>query len=115
MSDGGTPASGQNLSVVPEKVREVGEEVYELSTAMQTALASAARDVESLVNGTWKGNLANEFADGWNDIRDGGGQIITALAGLAEKLGVTASTYENLDGSNAEVLYSASTSSLDLP
>ncbi|MFI9636455.1 type VII secretion target [Nocardia sp. NPDC051929] len=114
MSNGGTPST-DNLSVVPEKVREVGEQVYELSMALRTALDSAAKDVESLVNGTWRGNLASQFADGWTDIRDGGAQIITALSGMAEKLGVTASTYEDLDGSNAAVLYNASSSSLDLP
>ncbi|MEU2035720.1 type VII secretion target [Nocardia amamiensis] len=105
----------ENFAVVPEQVREVGEQVYELSTALRTALESAAKDVEALVNGTWKGNLADEFADGWGDIRDGGSQIIAALAGMAEKLGVTASSYVNLDGSNAAVLYNAGSSSLDLP
>jgi hypothetical protein len=43
MSDGGTPASGQNLTVVPEKVREVGKYVYELAEALRSALDSAAR------------------------------------------------------------------------
>ncbi|GAA1582586.1 hypothetical protein GCM10009764_01930 [Nocardia ninae] len=42
----------------------------------------------------------NEFGDGWADVRDGGGQIIAALAGMAEKPGVTAETYQARDESN---------------
>lgn len=37
--------------------------------------------------GSWTGILASEFAEGWTDVRAGGGRIITALA---EKLGVSA-------------------------
>ncbi|MGY4099568.1 type VII secretion target [Nocardia sp. R16R-3T] len=110
MSDGGTSASGQWLSVVPEQVREVGTYVYELAETLRTALDSAATDVDAVANGSWTGGLASEFADGWSDVRDGGGQIITALAAMAEKLGVTADTYQASDESNA-----SSTSSLDLP
>ncbi|WP_280264300.1 type VII secretion target [Nocardia abscessus] len=51
MSDGGTPASITNLSVVPEKVREAGMYVYELAEALRTALDSAAKDVSSLTDG----------------------------------------------------------------
>ncbi|MFD0362802.1 ESX-1 secretion-associated protein [Nocardia sp. GCM10030253] len=112
MSDGGIPASGQNLSVVPDKVRDVGKYVYELAEALRTALDSAAKDVDALANGTWTGDLAVKFADGWTDVRDGGGQIITALSEMAEKLGVTADTYQARDESNASGL---NTSSLDLP
>lgn len=106
----GAPASGQRLSVVPEQVREVGKYVYELAETLRTASDSAATDVDAVANGSWTGGLAVEFADGWSDIRDGGGQIITALAAMAEKLGVTAETYQSRDESNA-----SNTSSLDLP
>ena len=64
MSDGGTPASGQSLSVVPEKVREVGKYVYELAEALRSALDSAAKDVASLTDGSWTGDAANEFSEG---------------------------------------------------
>ncbi|WP_194838697.1 type VII secretion target [Nocardia sp. XZ_19_369] len=112
MSDGGIPAAGQSVSVVPEKVRDVGKFVYELAEALRTALDSAAKDVATLAGGTWTGDFANEFGDGWADVRDGGGQIIAALAGMAEKLGVTAETYQARDESNATAL---NASSLDLP
>ncbi|MGV9723023.1 type VII secretion target [Nocardia beijingensis] len=112
MSDGGTPASGQDISVVPEQVRDVGRHVYELADALRAALDSAARDVDAVVNSSWTGGLATEFASGWTDVREGGGQIITALIGMAEKLGVTAETYRVRDENNASAL---STSSLTLP
>ncbi len=106
------PTSGQDLSVVPEKVREVGAYVYELSEALRTALDSAAREVDSLVDGTWTGDAANEFSEGWRDVRDGGAQIMTALTEMAERLGVTADSYRARDESNASSL---DVSSLDLP
>ncbi|MFE9327750.1 type VII secretion target [Nocardia sp. NPDC052278] len=109
---GEPPASSNRLSVVPEQVRDVGKYVYELAEKLCTALDSATTDVDAVANGSWTGGLAAEFADGWSDVRDGGGQIITALAAMAEKLGVTAETYQTLDESNASTL---NTSSLDLP
>ncbi|RJO72931.1 WXG100 family type VII secretion target [Nocardia panacis] len=112
MSDGGTPASGQNLSVMPEKVREVGRYVYGLAEALRTALDSAAKDVASLTNGSWTGDGASEFSQGWTDVHDGGIQIMTALTNMAEKLGVTADTYQASDESIAAAL---NTSNLDLP
>jgi len=109
---GDASGSGQNLTVVPEQVREVGRYVYELSEAFRTALSSAASDVDGVVGGSWTGGLATEFGAGWSDVRDGGDQIVTALAEMAEKLGVTAETYRVRDEDNASAL---GTSSLDLP
>ncbi|WP_433601509.1 WXG100 family type VII secretion target [Nocardia sp. CA-135953] len=109
--DGGSPGSGK-LSVIPEKVHDVGRYVYEVAEALRTALDSAAKDVDSLARGSWTGDYADEFADGWTDVRDGGVRILSALTGLAEKLGVTADTYQSVDTNNAAGL---NTSSLDLP
>ncbi|WP_433658757.1 WXG100 family type VII secretion target [Nocardia sp. CA-128927] len=113
MSDGGTPATpGQQVSVVPEQVRDVGKYVYELAEALRSALDSAAKDVDGLTNGSWTGDSATEFANGWTDVRDGGVQIMSALTSMAEKLGVTADTYQARDSNNAAALR---TSTLDLP
>jgi WXG100 family type VII secretion target len=114
MTDGGAQAFGASISVVPEKVREVGQYTYELAEALQSALRSAAQDVASLFDGSWSGGAATDFSDGWSEIRDGGGQIITALKEMAEKLGVSAQTYESRDWSNASAL-NTSASSLELP
>ncbi|MFE7741495.1 type VII secretion target [Nocardia sp. NPDC057455] len=112
MSDGGTPTSGPILSVVPDKVWELGKYAYELAEALRAALDSASKEVASLTDGSWTGDAANEFSAGWTDVRDGGSQIMNALTGMAEKLGVTADTYRARDESNAASL---NTSSLDLP
>lgn len=72
----GTP--GQQVSVVPEQVRDVGKYVYELTKALRSALDSAANDVDALTNGSWTGDSATEFANGWTDVRDGGVQINAA-------------------------------------
>ncbi|MGQ4599535.1 WXG100 family type VII secretion target [Nocardia sp. R6R-6] len=104
--------SGNAISVVPEQVREVGQYVYDLAEALRSALDSAAKDVDSLVNGSWTGDSSTEFGHGWTEVRDGGIRIITALTGMAEKLGITADTYRARDENTAAALR---TSSLDLP
>ncbi|QIS10737.1 ESX-1 secretion-associated protein [Nocardia arthritidis] len=111
-TSGGTPRSSQSLSVVPDSVREVGAYIYDLANTLKSALDSAGREVESVTTGSWTGDAATGFSTGWNEVSDGGGQIISALTGLAEKLGVTADTYQRRDRSNADSL---SNSSLDLP
>ncbi|WUD70184.1 WXG100 family type VII secretion target [Nocardia sp. NBC_00508] len=52
----------------------------------------------------WSGGAATDFSAGWSEVRDGGGQIITALREMAEKLGVSAQTYESRDWTNASAL-----------
>jgi WXG100 family type VII secretion target len=98
--------------VVPDAVWELGKYLYELADALRAALDSASKDVASLTDGSWTGDAANEFSAGWTDVRDGGSRIMTALTGMAEKLGVTADTYRTRDESTAAAL---NTSSLDLP
>ncbi|UFS99126.1 WXG100 family type VII secretion target [Nocardia huaxiensis] len=111
VTDGGSPADSA-IAVVPEEVRQVGNFVYGIADELKSALDSAAGDVTKLLEGGWTGGAATEFADGWNDIRDGGSQIIAALTGMAEKLGVTADSYQQLDEARAAALGG---SSLDLP
>jgi WXG100 family type VII secretion target len=112
MSDGGSPGVGPSISVVPEKVREVGQYVYDLAWALRSALDSATKDVDSLLDGNWTGDAASEFGDGWTEVREGGINIIAALTGMAEKLGITADTYQDRDENAATTLNS---SALDLP
>ncbi|MGO4616308.1 WXG100 family type VII secretion target [Nocardia sp. 2YAB30] len=109
---GGTTGSGQSLSVVPDQVRDVGTYVYSLADTLGSALDAVAREVESLTTGSWTGAASTGFGTGWNEVDDGGRQIIAALTGLAEKLGVTADSYQQRDESNAGAL---SGSTLDLP
>ncbi|MEU1524081.1 WXG100 family type VII secretion target [Nocardia rhamnosiphila] len=108
MSSGGQTGSDDSVTVVPEDVRAVGRYVYEMAETLRTALESAATDVEGLLNGGWSGTSATNFSEGWGDVRDGGSQIMSALTGMAEKLGVTADTYEATDeGTSSQIVDSS--------
>ncbi|MET9210491.1 MULTISPECIES: WXG100 family type VII secretion target [Mycobacteriales] len=105
-------SDGQSLSVVPEEVSDVGRYVYGLAETLRAALDSASGDVEALLSGGWLGDLADEFGTGWTETSSGGRQICTALTEMAEKLGVTADTYQRQDASNQ---FSLNMIGLDLP
>jgi hypothetical protein len=83
---GGTSNSSDSISVVPEKVRDVGKYIFELAENLRTAMDSASKDVDLLINGSWTGASATDFAEGMDNVRDGGIQIMSALTGMAEKL-----------------------------
>ncbi|MFF0455025.1 WXG100 family type VII secretion target [Nocardia africana] len=103
-SGGNVPASGQPFSVVPEQVRDVGIYIRGLAETLSGALDSAAKDVAELLNGNWTGDYADEFSEGWTEVHDGGRQIFGALATMAEKLGVTAETFQSVDADSAAAL-----------
>jgi WXG100 family type VII secretion target len=103
---------GQSLTAIPDSVRDVGKYVYGVAEALRTALDSAGTEIASLTEGSWTGAAADEFETGWLEAHSGGVKIATALAELAEKLGVTAETYRQRDESNASAL---SNIGLDLP
>ncbi|PSR60918.1 WXG100 family type VII secretion target [Nocardia sp. MDA0666] len=106
MSDGGgnSPSPGHNFSVVPEQVRDVGVYIYGLAETLHNALDSAAKDVADMLTDSWTGDYADEFSEGWTEVNDGGRQIFQALATLAEKLGVTAETFQSVDATSAAAL-----------
>ncbi|WP_280498652.1 WXG100 family type VII secretion target [Nocardia cyriacigeorgica] len=108
VSMGETPVSNSTVTVVPEQVREVGQYLYDVAEAVRAALESAARDVDSLTDGGWRGGAATQFTEGWTELRDGGVQIISALTGMAEKLGVTADNYQAQDEGTAAALTQSS-------
>ncbi|WP_156371303.1 WXG100 family type VII secretion target [Nocardia arizonensis] len=103
---------GLSLNVVPDGVRDVGRYVFGVAEALRTALDSASTEVSALTGGSWTGTAADEFETGWSEAYSGGVKIVEALAGLAEKLGITAQTYQRRDESNASTMGYAS---LDLP
>lgn len=72
------------MSVVPEKVRDVGKYIYDLAEALRSALDSTAKNVDAVAEGSWTGDAATVFATGWTEVHDGGFHIITALTGMAE-------------------------------
>ncbi|WP_332839128.1 WXG100 family type VII secretion target [Nocardia bovistercoris] len=105
-----TGKHGESLSIVPDEVRALGNYVYSIADALRAALDSAGRDVSALTSSGWIGSAANGFNQGWSEVESGGQQIFTALTTMAEKLGVTAQTYEQRDQSGAGNL-----AGLDLP
>ncbi|MET9212189.1 MULTISPECIES: WXG100 family type VII secretion target [Mycobacteriales] len=103
-----SPGGEPSLTVVPDKVREVGNYVYGLADTLRSALASATREVEACAGSSWTGTAADTFATGWSETNSGGQTIITALTDMAEKLGVTADTYTGCDETNSAALESFS-------
>ncbi|WP_305779791.1 WXG100 family type VII secretion target [Nocardia nova] len=103
-SGGNVPAPGPGFSVVPEEVRNVGIYVDGLAQTLSGALDSVAGEVAELLNGSWTGDYADEFSEGWTEVYDGGQQIFAALATMAEKLGVTADTFRSVDADSAAAL-----------
>ncbi|MFD3508762.1 WXG100 family type VII secretion target [Nocardia sp. NPDC058666] len=103
---------GQSLTVVPEKVRDVGTFVYGLADTLRQALDIASREVDACAGGSWTGDYAESFATAWSETRSGGVAVISALTEMAEKLGVSADTYSQADQSFSADLGAFS---LDLP
>jgi WXG100 family type VII secretion target len=99
-----------DLYVVPENVAAIGRYIYGAAENLRSALASVGREVEALTSGSWTSSAATTFGHGWHECQDGGNQIIDALTGMAEKLGITASNYRSADTRTATAI-----SSLDLP
>ncbi|QBS43805.1 WXG100 family type VII secretion target [Nocardia sp. CS682] len=94
---GGTPNISGELSVVPDEVRAIGRYIYSLAQTFRSALDSAVREVDELTSSGWSGTAATAFAEGWRESRDGGGKIIDALTVMADKLGVSAESYQAQD------------------
>lgn len=89
---------------MPVQVRDVGTYIYGVADALSGALDSAAKDVAELLNGSWTGDYADEFSDGWTEVHDGARQIFAALTSMAEKLGVTADTFASTDEAGAAAI-----------
>ncbi|PPJ31711.1 WXG100 family type VII secretion target [Nocardia nova] len=85
-------------------MRDVGIYIYGLADTLSGALDSADKDVAELLNGSWTGDYADEFSEGWDEVHDGGRRIFAALSEMAEKLGVTADTFATVDHASADAL-----------
>ena len=97
--------TGPDVSVVPEDVREAGQLAQRLAQELRSALESAGRDVDSLTSGGWSGTASDAFGAGWQEFHRGGIDVLTALAGMAERLGANADNYQTQDARNAAVTY----------
>lgn len=102
------PAS---VSVVPDAVAEIGRHLYGVAEALRSALDSAAGYVAGLTaggSGTWNGDAATMFSDGWTGVREGGTHIVSALTDLAEQLGITADSYRSTESATVAELRTSS-------
>ena len=108
MGNVGEDLSSASVSVVPDEVAEIGRYLRGVADTLQSALDSAAGEVAGLAtggrSGTWNGDAAADFSEGWTDVREGGAQIISALMNLAEQLGITAASYCNAEIANVDEL-----------
>jgi len=98
------------MSVVPDDVAALGRYIYGAAAGLRSALKSAGTEAEALTKESWSGGAATAFEHGWEECRDGGGQVIDALTSMAAKLGVTAANFQEHDARTA-----GNISSLDLP
>ncbi len=103
-----------SLSVVPADVQDLGRYLHETVMGIQSALDGAAIDIDDVLDGSWTGVASDAFRSGWSDVRDSGNAIASALSDMAEKLGITAQTYQAQDQAAAADL-TTTVSSLDLP
>ncbi|WP_062987692.1 WXG100 family type VII secretion target [Nocardia anaemiae] len=101
-------ASSAALEVIPEEVKEVGRFAYRVATELRSGSSSLDVEVQSVLS-TWRGIAADAYGSGWEELRRGASEVWEALFELAEKLGITAETYQTADSARASTF-----SSLDL-
>ena len=89
-----------SLNVVPDEVKAIGKFAYNVAEQLKSGSTSLDREVQALF-GTWRGSAADAYRTGWDEMQDGALKVWDSLTDLAEKLGVTAATYQDLDSTNA--------------
>lgn len=89
-----------SLSVEPESVKGFGRTAFDIAGQCRDGLAALELDVRDMRD-SWSGNNSDAFFAGWDDFHQGAVAVWDALMELAAKLGVTAETLQNTDGSNA--------------
>lgn len=97
-SNSGT--SGDGFQVVPTDVTDAGKFVQLTAEELINEAKSLDTDVTNLLT-TWKGNSANHYRHGWDEVRTGATEVLEALQTMAELLGVSATTYADVDQGNA--------------
>lgn len=91
---------GDGFHVVPTEVTDAGKFVQMTAEELYNGVKSLDAEVNSLLN-SWKGNSANHYRHGWDEVRDGAHDVLEALKTMAELLGVSATIYTDVDQSSA--------------
>lgn len=92
--------SEADLSAIPEDVREVGRFAYRIATELRSGANSLDSEVAALMT-SWTGGAADSYRAGWDEMNAGAVRVWDELFELAEKLGITADTYQQRDQSAA--------------
>ena len=90
----------QPLNIVPDAVTEVGRYARDVAQQLKSGSMALDREIQALFD-TWKGSAADAYREGWDEMQDGALKAWDALADLASKLGVSVSTLQDQDNSNA--------------
>ncbi|MEV6559083.1 WXG100 family type VII secretion target [Nocardia sp. NPDC051756] len=108
----GSPSS-TDFALVPEEVTDAGRYLQQVAETLVNGLTSLDTDVTTMLS-NWRGTSADSFSAGWTETKQGADTILEALADMAELLGVTSKTLEDLDSARMTAT-SALAGSLDLP
>ncbi|MEV0251818.1 WXG100 family type VII secretion target [Nocardia sp. NPDC050712] len=98
-----------HFEVIPEDLQGLGRAAYQIAAEIRSASASLDTEVQGLMS-TWKGAAADSYVAGWNEMHSGAIDVWDTLFALAERLGITAENFRQVDADS-----SAALSSLDLP
>lgn len=98
-SESGT--SNGVFEVVPAEVTDAGRFVQLTAEELINEVKSLDTDVTNLLT-TWKGNSADHYRLGWEEVRGGATDVLEALQTMAELLGVSAAVYADMDQGNAD-------------
>ena len=110
----GQPSSTANdFALVPDEVADGGRYVQQVAESLINGLSSLDTDITALLS-YWQGTSAESFSTGWTETKQGANTVLEALADMAELLGVTSKTLDDLDNARA-VATSSLFGSLDLP
>lgn len=110
----GSPVStSTDFALVPDEVTDVGRYLQQVAETLVNGLTSLDTDATTLLS-NWHGMSADSFRAGWTETKLGADTILEALADMAELLGVTSKTLDDLDSARARTTSSLS-GSLDLP
>ncbi|MFD3460979.1 WXG100 family type VII secretion target [Nocardia fluminea] len=97
------------FAIVPQEVTDAGQYVQQVAESLVNGLNSLDIEIAGVL-GNWRGTSADSFSAGWAEAREGGADVLDALAVIAKLLGVTSKTIAHQDETGASHL-----SSLDLP
>ncbi|MBU3066151.1 WXG100 family type VII secretion target [Nocardia sp. NEAU-G5] len=97
---------------MPTAVSDAGKFTQDTATALRNGIRSTDTEIQALMT-TWKGTAAAYLA-GWEETKRGALEVLEALAGMADALGVTAVGFADIDDRRATDTARV-TSSLNLP